>query len=136
MAALACLCGTPPVALFGGQIMIYYDIIASPIGQLLVTSDGESLTGLYLENHKGGPSVAPDWRRDPSRFESARKELDAYFERGLTRFGQPLSLKGTEFQRAVWDLLAKIPYGETVTYGDLAKRLGLPNASRAVGAAV
>lgn len=116
--------------------MIYYDFIPSPIGQLLVTSNGDKLTGLYLENHKGGPSIEPSWVRDAERFASVRDQLADYFDGGLTRFDQDLDLEGTEFQRAVWDLLLEIPYGETVSYGYLAKRLGAPHASRAVGAAV
>jgi len=116
--------------------MVYYELIPSPIGQLLLTSDGESLTGLYLENHKGGPSIGPAWKRDPSKFSAARDQFDGYFAGIRRAFDLPISLKGTEFQEAVWKQLLTIRHGETVTYGDLARRLGDAKASRAVGTAV
>jgi methylated-DNA-[protein]-cysteine S-methyltransferase len=116
--------------------MTVYDMIDSPIGQLLVTADDDGLTGIYMENHKGGPAVASDWRRDPSKFREVSEQLRAYFAGELTEFNVPLNLRGTQFQKAVWTQLQTIPFGHTATYGDLAKTLGAPNASRAVGSAV
>jgi len=114
----------------------YYDIIESPVGPLLATGDGESITGIYLENHKGGPAIAAEWSQDPTKFQALRRQLAAYFAGKTTSFDLKLGLKGTEFQQSVWKLLEEIPHGRTVTYGDLAKKLGKPSASRAVGAAV
>jgi len=116
--------------------MVYYELIPSPIGQLLVTSDGESLTGLYLENHQGGPSISPEWKCDPAKFSAAREQLDGYFAGRRKEFDLPISVTGTKFQKAVWKELLTIPYGGTETYGGLARRLGDPKASRAVGTAV
>ncbi|HTQ09463.1 MAG TPA: methylated-DNA--[protein]-cysteine S-methyltransferase [Fimbriimonadaceae bacterium] len=116
--------------------MVYFELIPSPIGQLLVTANGESLTGLYLENHKGGPAVQPAWRRDPAKFAAAKEQLARYFAGDLESFDLPISLEGTPFQMSVWKLLQEIPYGQTTTYGEIARQLGDPNASRAVGTAV
>ncbi|HVT11301.1 MAG TPA: methylated-DNA--[protein]-cysteine S-methyltransferase [Fimbriimonadaceae bacterium] len=116
--------------------MTYYDTFDSPIGTLLATSDGESLTGIYMENHKGGPKIGPGWRREPDRFADIRRQLADYFAGRRQVFDLPLALIGTPFQKQVWDELLAIPFGETTTYGTIARKLGEPNASRAVGAAV
>src|SRR5579862_5704008 len=108
--------------------MIYFDYLESPIGQLLVVANDTSLTGLYLENHKGGPSVGVNWKQDPPRFNRVREEIAAYFEGQLKNFDLPVSLNGTEFQKSVWSELRAIPFGETVTYGSIAKKLGLHRA--------
>ncbi|HWA82291.1 MAG TPA: methylated-DNA--[protein]-cysteine S-methyltransferase [Fimbriimonadaceae bacterium] len=116
--------------------MIYYDTFDSPIGTLLATSDGERVTGIYMENHKGGPIIGPEWRRDPGRFAETRRQIGEYFAGRRRAFDLPLALSGTPFQKQVWDELLAIPYGGTTTYGAIAKKLGDPNASRAVGTAV
>lgn len=76
-----------------------------------------------------------EWRRDDGLFEEAFAQLTAYFTGELTRFDLPLTFTGTVFQKAVWEALIDIPYGETVSYGALAATIGQPSASRAVGAA-
>lgn len=116
--------------------MIYYDTFDSPIGQLLATSDGENLTGIYMENHSGGPQIAADWQHEPRHFEAVKNQLDDYFAGTRTEFDLPLKLEGTPFQKSVWDELLAIPFGGTTTYGTLARKLGDKNASRAVGTAV
>jgi methylated-DNA-[protein]-cysteine S-methyltransferase len=117
--------------------MTYYDSVESPIGQLLLTSDGESLTGIYMENHKGGPSIGAGWRQDAARFVSVRQQLADYFEGRRERFDLKLAFSGgTDFQRAIWAELLEIPFGRTVSYGHLARKVGAPKASRAVGSAV
>ncbi len=111
--------------------------VASPLGLLLLTSDGVALTGLYLEGHKGGPVPGEDWQVDDLPRELAAEPLAAYFagERGGVE--ATLSLRGTEFQRRVWDALRTIPFGMTIGYGELARRVGVSaGAARAVGAAV
>ena len=100
----------------------------SPIGPLLLTGDGRALTGLYMGR-------APSGTRDDTAFTHAREQLDAYFAGELERFDIPLSPRGTEFQRRVWDALREIPYGETTSYGALAAQIGRPGAARAVGLA-
>ena len=114
-------------------------VIDSPIGPLtLVTEDGR-LTGLYMDvaGHEPdeailGERVSPD---DDPVLDSAASQLAAYFAGELTSFNLPLSLEGTGFQRTVWAGLQEIPYGETISYGELARRIGQPSASRAVGLA-
>jgi methylated-DNA-[protein]-cysteine S-methyltransferase len=113
------------------EMPVYYLHIPSPIGELLLTSNGTALTGLYMEPHE----VGDGWKRDDGVLQLAAEQLRAYFAGDLRDFDLPLSLSGTEFQRRVWTALRGIPYGETISYGELARRIGRPSASRAVGAA-
>jgi len=113
-----------------------YAVFESPIGDLLLTSDGVALTGIYMESHKGGPERDERWRRDDASLKPAREQLSAYFAGESRSFDLPLAFRGTEFQRRVWDALRAVPFGETVSYGELARRIGAPRAVRAVGAAV
>jgi methylated-DNA-[protein]-cysteine S-methyltransferase len=116
---------------------VSYSVYCSPIGELLLTSDGKALTGLYMCEHKGRPAHGPEpsWERVDSAFRAVREQLDAYFEGGLRAFELPLRMDGTPFQHLVWEGLRAIPYGETVSYAELARRIGRPGASRAVGSA-
>lgn len=113
----------------------YYHQIASPIGTLLVVSNGKALTGLYMADHQGGPHPNADWQRDERKFDVVCSELAAYFDGALHDFTLALEPCGTAFQKQVWNELRRIPYGETITYGELARRIGQPKASRAVGRA-
>lgn len=117
--------------------MIYYTYLESPIGRLLLTSDGTSLTGLYMEPHRHGPTSTEGWMRDDEAapFPTARKQLEAYFAGELQEFDVPLAPQGTPFQQRVWNELCNIPFGQTWSYGELARRIGQPTASRAVGLA-
>jgi methylated-DNA-[protein]-cysteine S-methyltransferase len=109
----------------------------SPIGPLLLTSDGESLTGLYMGTPSKQPQMGSDWIEgsDAGPLTRAERQLMEYFSGNRKVFDLPLELEGTEFQKRVWWQLSKIPFGETLSYGQLANRLGNPNASRAVGLA-
>ncbi|MHB1559891.1 MAG: methylated-DNA--[protein]-cysteine S-methyltransferase [Isosphaeraceae bacterium] len=116
----------------------FYLEYAAPVGPLVLTSDGEALTGLHLPEHDGSAATMPtdaSWRRDPGPFREAVAQLDAYFAGERTTFDLPLRLGGTDFQRLAWDALLTIPYGTTISYGEQARRIGRPAASRAVGAA-
>lgn len=113
----------------------FYSFMPSPIGELLLVSDGAALTGVYMQNHLHWDGLQPHWRRDDHRLREARRQLQAYFAEELKVFELPLALHGTGFQRSVWQELLKIPYGQTTSYGELAGRLGQPKASRAVGLA-
>ena len=115
----------------------YYTRIESPIEPLLLSSDGESLTSLSMVTQRHGPFFSETWKRDDSAklFIEARKQLEAYFTGELIEFDLPLAMRGTEFQKQVWQELQTIPYGVTISYGELAQRVGNPNSSRAVGAA-
>jgi methylated-DNA-[protein]-cysteine S-methyltransferase len=109
----------------------------SPIGPLLLLTDGEALTGLYM-SVEGRPWPLGDGAAEQPRhpvLAGARRQLDEYFAGARTTFEVPLQPAGTEFQRAVWSRLQSIPYGATTSYGELARALGDPKASRAVGLA-
>jgi methylated-DNA-[protein]-cysteine S-methyltransferase len=114
---------------------IYFATHESPIGELLLVSHGEALGGLYMPDHKYGPRIGSEWRRDDKLFEPAKAQLDAYFAGELHRFELPIAPRGTAFQTAVWQALNAIPFGRTESYGVLSARLGNPKASRAVGLA-
>src|SRR5579862_2446347 len=113
----------------------FYHRFPSPIGPLLLVSNGSALTGLYMGNHAGGPEVEADWQQDESRFRTVCEQLSAYFANERTEFDIPLAPVGTEFQQIVWQELCRIPFGETISYGELARRINQPAASRAVGRA-
>ena len=117
------------------QEMLYYTTLPSPIGDLLLLADGDALVGLYLEDDCRRPTPSALWRRDDDVLDSACDQLAAYFVGELKTFTIRLTPRGSAFQLRVWDLLRHIPFGTTVSYGELAQRLDRPNASRAVGAA-
>ncbi|HEX2174813.1 MAG TPA: methylated-DNA--[protein]-cysteine S-methyltransferase [Nocardioidaceae bacterium] len=105
----------------------------SPVGVVRVVSDDECVTSIMFD-----PAEPPSGERDDEHpvLAQARTQLAAYFAGDLKEFNLPLSAAGTPFQQRVWDALRAIGYGETVTYGEIARRLGLPpGASRAVGLA-
>ncbi len=115
--------------------MMYWHQIESPIGKLLLAGDGERLRLIHFQSGPRTRKPASDWISDPAPFAGAMTQLAEYFTGRRKRFDLPLAPQGTEFQRAVWQALARIPYGETLTYGELARRIGRPSASRAVGLA-
>lgn len=113
-----------------------YTIVASPIGEIMPTSDGESLTGLFMAPEAGwSTEIGADWRRDPAAFHDIEEQLRAYFAGELREFSVRLAPHGTPFQRRVWQALITIPYGQTTSYGAIAFAIDRPSASRAVGAA-
>jgi len=114
---------------------LYFSTMPSPIGELLLLSDGDRLTGLHMQKQAHWSGMQPHWRRDDSCVHEARTQLRAYFAEELKSFELPLDLQGTDFQKRVWNELLQIPYGETISYGELARRIAQPNASRAVGLA-
>ncbi len=116
---------------------VLYDIVDSPVGRLLLSGDERALTGLYmLDAGAHSASVDPGWIRRPGEFGAASAQLDDYFAGERTEFDLALAPHGTPFQLAVWEELARIPYGKTVSYGDVAIALGKSLvASRAVGLA-
>lgn len=115
----------------------FFTTLASPVGKLLLTSDGTALTGLYLEEHGGSPMSAPSasCSRHEAPFVEAVTQLRAYFAGELESFALPLAGEGTDFQKSVWAALTTIPYGETRSYADIAAQIGKPGAARAVGLA-
>lgn len=121
--------------------MIVHASHPSPIGPLRLVGERDGsgavrLSGLFMEGHRRGPAVDPAWVEDPAAFLEVTRQLDEYFAGSRTLFDLPLAPGGTPFQRRVWAELERIPTGTTVTYGELARRAGLPGSARAVGAAV
>jgi len=117
---------------------VFYCRLRSCLGEILLTSDGARLTGLYFEGQKDEPSVRPDWRLDEhaAPLQQARLQLQEYASGKREEFDLPLALRGTDFQRRVWQALLGVPFGRTISYAELARRVGAPTAARAVGAAV
>ncbi len=119
--------------------MDYTHRYASPLGGITLASDGEALVGLWFEGQKHfGDTIGPFCtEKTLPVFRLADRWLDEYFSGLEPGFAPPLTLRGTAFQKAVWEQLKLIPYGQTAAYGELASRLGLPRgAARAVGGAV
>jgi len=114
---------------------IYYTQLESPIGSLLLTLEDEHLTNICMFNQKRNVEVQPDWVANDRHFRSIARQLQEYFRGKRRQFDIPMRLQGTDFQLSVWQQLSKIPYGETATYGDIAKRIDNPKAVRAVGLA-
>ena len=120
--------------------MLVYDIIPSPVGDLLLVANETHLTGVRFAPHPTD-MAARGWSRTPAGSSAdtilrrTREQLDEYFAGDITTFDLPLGPNGTPFQLQVWEALRGIPFGETISYGELARRLGDPKAMRAVGAA-
>jgi methylated-DNA-[protein]-cysteine S-methyltransferase len=116
---------------------VLYTTVDSPIGELLLLGDGHALHGLWMR-HGRTALARPGWTRADGPFEDARGQLAGYFAGRLLAFDLPLAMAGTPFQVRVWRALLEIPYGETTTYGELARQVqpgGGWQAARAVGAA-
>jgi methylated-DNA-[protein]-cysteine S-methyltransferase len=107
----------------------------SPIGELLLVGDEEALHGLYMQEGRTRMAVRSSWRRADRPFAAVREQLGEYFAGARREFDLPLRMTGTEFERAVWAELERIPYGETRSYGEVARAIGKPDRARAVGAA-
>ena len=114
---------------------IWYDELPTPIGQLRLVADREGLREVWFESGKHRKSPSPDWVRAARPLAEARRQLEEYFAGDRTRFELKLHPVGTPFQLAVWAELGRIPYGVTISYAELARRIGQPAAMRAVGAA-
>ncbi|MET9390590.1 methylated-DNA--[protein]-cysteine S-methyltransferase [Streptomyces sp. NPDC006624] len=116
----------------------YWTSVSSPLGPLLLTAAPTgALTSLSVPGQKGGRAPLDDWRRDPGPFRAAQEQLQAYFAGDLKEFRLRWHAEGTAFRKRVWAALDDIPFGSTVTYGEIAARIGAPRAAvRAVGGAI
>jgi methylated-DNA-[protein]-cysteine S-methyltransferase len=113
----------------------HYD---SPLGRMLIAATDDGVAGIWFVGQRHGPDSS-GWRDDPAHpmLQRAIAELRGYFEGGRKQFTLPLDMRcGTPFQQSVWQALLAIPPGATSTYAELARRLGRPQAARAIGAAV
>jgi methylated-DNA-[protein]-cysteine S-methyltransferase len=118
-------------------VTTYYLMHPSAVGELMLVADEDALTGMHFMRGRQPPAPQAAWVMSRSHpvLQQAQDELDAYFRGRLRRFTVPLAPQGTAFQLRAWDALARIPFGETRTYGEQAVSIGQPSATRAVGMA-
>ncbi len=114
---------------------IYWCEIDSPIGPLLLAGTGRALTHVHFQAGPRAPKPCAAWRPAQAPFADVTVQLAEYFAGQRQQFSLPLAPQGTAFQRSVWQALGQIPYGETISYGELARRLGSHSGARAVGLA-
>jgi methylated-DNA-[protein]-cysteine S-methyltransferase len=114
---------------------MYYCYIDTPIGELLLAGEEGALSMIGFPKGSMRRDPEPDWIYNEKPLAEARRQLTEYFAGERKAFDLPLQLSGTEFQVSVLEALQNIPYGETVSYGEIARRIGRPKAMRAVGAA-
>lgn len=114
---------------------MWFDEFKTPIGMLRIAVDAKGLRYVLFESNKHEPSHSMEWKKDRKVTNEARQQLLQYFSGERKEFELEISLAGTEFQRRTWQMLASIPYGQTWSYAELAKRVESPKAVRAVGGA-
>jgi len=112
---------------------VRHTIVDSPVGPLTLVGDGTALLGLYFDGHLRTPRLTDLGPRADGGFDAATRQLGEYFAGTRREFDLELAPRGSDFEREVWALLTKIPYGETRTYGQLATELGDPRGAQAVG---
>jgi methylated-DNA-[protein]-cysteine S-methyltransferase len=118
--------------------MTSYTILKTKrLGDLLLVANEKQLTGIYFQDCKHSPKPRTDWKLNPrhSVLKQAGAELQEYLAGRRKDFSVPLQHAGTDFQNEVWRQIARIPFGETITYTELARRSGKPDAIRAAGTA-
>lgn len=113
-----------------------HTVASSPLGDLTLVADDGRLTGLYFPHHWYRPDPASFGSRDDTGFGDVTAQLSEYFAGQREDFDLPLDPRGDEFQHRVWTLISRIPYGQTTSYGELAKQLGDGAAAKDVGQAV
>src|SRR5438270_6941802 len=112
-----------------------YTTFDSPIGQLLAVGDGRSLTVLDMQGGRRPRAISPACRRDDAALNPVAAQLREYFAGERRAFDLTLAPAGNAFEQRVWSALLEIPYGKTVSYGEIAQRIGAPGSARAVGLA-
>jgi methylated-DNA-[protein]-cysteine S-methyltransferase len=117
--------------------MTRYIRFATPLGTLFATATGATLTGVYYEGGRHAPPISGAWIEDPSSspLKECAEQLADYLAGTRERFDLPITARGTPFQQRVWREIARIPFGETLTYAELARRAGAAGCARAAGAA-
>ena len=116
--------------------MTTHTTIDTSLGELTLVAEGEALSGVYFPGHWTRPDPATFGTRSVEGFEPIERQLTEYLAGERSSFDLPTSISGDPFQRQVWDLIDRIPYGQTSTYGELARELGSPALARRVGNAV
>jgi methylated-DNA-[protein]-cysteine S-methyltransferase len=118
-----------------GGVRRSYCYLQSPIGRLLLVSENDRLCQLDFPSSAELREIPGEWREEEGSFVFARRQLDEYFAGRRQKFNLAIAPQGTQFQQLVWQELIRIPYGKTASYGEIARRVGRPKASRAVGMA-
>ena len=113
-----------------------HTVLATSLGELTVVREEGAVTGLYFPRHWPRPDRTAFGPRSDEGFEEVARQLGEYLDGDRNEFDLPLKVRGSQFDRRVWELVAGVPYGETTTYGDLARGLGAGTDPRDVGAAV
>ena len=113
----------------------FFNTVASPVGRLTLVGQGDDLVGLYFDKDALAAKVRAASTRDDRRLRPAVEQLEEYFAGTRTQFDLSLVPSGTAFQKKVWGALVRIPFGATASYGEIARAVGRPDASRAVGGA-
>jgi methylated-DNA-[protein]-cysteine S-methyltransferase len=121
----------------GEKIMTSYSIFKSPVGDLMLVANQSELIGIYFLNCRHVPKAQKTWALDERHpvLQQAEKQLKEYFAGKRNSFSLPMNFAGTDFQKRVWQEIARIPFGKNLTYSELAKKAGAPNAIRAAGTA-
>lgn len=118
--------------------MFFTYLQSTPVGKLLIAGDASGLRHVsFSKSHSNAPETVPDddWEANDKPLMEAVQQLKAYFDGKLRNFDLPLAGQGTDFQQRVWQALCQVPFGKTASYGEIAKAIGNPAASRAVGLA-
>ncbi|HXR58604.1 MAG TPA: methylated-DNA--[protein]-cysteine S-methyltransferase [Burkholderiales bacterium] len=117
--------------------MRYYDTFDSPWGGMLIAASNQGISGIYFSRQKYHPKRGKEWQHAPgnAHLKRAKKQLGEYFAGKRKSFDLELDPAGSPFQKRVWKAIAGVPYGETISYGELAQRAGFPEGARAAGAA-
>ena len=120
-----------------GTEMHYFDFCESPMGRMLIVATDQGLSGLYFVDQKYYREVAPDWLRGDHHevVRETARQLKEYFAGARKQFDIPLAAQGTPFQSRVWKAISSVKYGDSITYSELARRAGHPEAVRAAGTA-
>ena len=113
----------------------YYCVIESPVGRLLLAGNAQALTHVSFQDGRHPTRPDPQWTYSETPFQTSIQQLNEYFSGKRKTFKIKLAPEGTPFQRKVWEALQTIPYGHTLSYGQIANAIGKPQAVRAVGAA-
>lgn len=113
----------------------FFTTVSSPVGRLTLVAGGDHLVGLYFDDDPHAAESRAGATRDDRRLRTAATQLEEYFAGARTSFDLPLAPAGSAFQKKVWAALCRIPFGETATYGQIARAIGKPAASRAIGGA-
>lgn len=114
--------------------MTYINTYASPVGGITIASNGEALTGLWFDGQKYFGDTLPEHyeEKDLPAFEETKRWLDIYFQGKEPDFTPPLLLEATSFRKVVWDILLSIPYGQTMTYGEIAEEIAKQKGNRII----